>query len=52
VRVVGAEHQRVTDPVALDEHVGTDAIAEQFIPGRELYVSVVGNSLRLFRFRP
>jgi D-alanine-D-alanine ligase len=24
-------------------HVGTDAIAEQFIDGRELYVSVIGN---------
>ena len=33
----------------IHEHVGTDAIAEQFIPGRELYVSVVGNSrLRAF----
>jgi D-alanine-D-alanine ligase len=33
----------------IHERVGTDAIAEQFIPGRELYVSVVGNSrLRSF----
>jgi D-alanine-D-alanine ligase len=33
----------------IHEHVGTDAIAEQFIPGRELYVSVVGNArLRAF----
>ncbi|MGH7718881.1 MAG: D-alanine--D-alanine ligase family protein [Gemmatimonadaceae bacterium] len=31
------------------ERVGTDAIAEQFIDGRELYVSVVGNErLRTF----
>jgi D-alanine-D-alanine ligase len=27
----------------IHEHVGTDAIAEQFIDGRELYVSVIGN---------
>ena len=33
----------------IHERVGTDAIAEQFIPGRELYVSVVGNTrLRAF----
>jgi D-alanine-D-alanine ligase len=33
----------------IHDRVGTDAIAEQFIPGRELYVSVVGNSrLRSF----
>ena len=35
----------------IHERVGTDAIAEQFIPGRELYVSVVGNALRLRRLR-
>ena len=34
----------------IHERVGTDAIAEQFIPGRELYVSVVGNT-RLTTFR-
>lgn len=33
------------------ERVGTDAIAEQFIKGRELYVSVLGNN-RLVAFRP
>ncbi|MEO8880605.1 MAG: D-alanine--D-alanine ligase [Gemmatimonadaceae bacterium] len=33
----------------IHERVGTDAIAEQFIPGRELYVSMVGNArLRSF----
>lgn len=33
------------------ERVGTDAIAEQFIDGRELYVSVLGND-RLRAFAP
>jgi D-alanine-D-alanine ligase len=33
------------------ERVGTDAIAEQFISGRELYVSVLGND-RLVAFTP
>lgn len=33
------------------ERVGTDAIAEQFIEGRELYVSVLGND-RLVAFSP
>ena len=33
------------------ERVGTDAIAEQFIEGRELYVSVLGND-RLVAFAP
>lgn len=33
------------------ERVGTDAIAEQFIAGRELYVSVLGND-RLRAFTP
>ena len=33
------------------ERVGTDAIAEQFISGRELYVSVLGNN-RLVAFTP
>ena len=33
------------------ERVGTDAIAEQFIDGRELYVSVLGND-RLVAFSP
>jgi D-alanine-D-alanine ligase len=33
------------------ERVGTDAIAEQFISGRELYVSVLGND-RLVAFSP
>lgn len=33
------------------ERVGTDAIAEQFIDGRELYVSVLGND-RLVAFTP
>ncbi|HEX6537155.1 MAG TPA: hypothetical protein VF041_21415 [Gemmatimonadaceae bacterium] len=33
----------------IHERVGTDAIAEQFIAGRELYVSIVGNArLRIF----
>jgi D-alanine-D-alanine ligase len=33
------------------ERIGTDAIAEQFIEGRELYVSVLGND-RLVAFSP
>jgi D-alanine-D-alanine ligase len=33
------------------ERIGTDAIAEQFISGRELYVSVLGND-RLVAFTP
>ncbi len=33
------------------ERIGTDAIAEQFIVGRELYVSVLGND-RLVAFTP
>jgi D-alanine-D-alanine ligase len=33
------------------ERIGTDAIAEQFIEGRELYVSVLGND-RLVAFTP
>jgi D-alanine-D-alanine ligase len=33
------------------ERIGTDAIAEQFIVGRELYVSVLGNN-RLVAFTP
>lgn len=33
------------------ERIGTDAIAEQFIQGRELYVSVLGND-RLHAFTP
>ncbi len=33
------------------ERIGTDAIAEQFIDGRELYVSVLGND-RLVAFTP
>ena len=33
------------------ERIGTDAIAEQFIEGRELYVSVLGND-RLAAFTP
>lgn len=35
----------------IHERVGTDAIAEQFIKGRELYVSVLGND-RLVAFSP
>jgi D-alanine-D-alanine ligase len=35
----------------IHERVGTDAIAEQFIEGRELYVSVLGND-RLVAFAP
>lgn len=35
----------------IHERVGTDAIAEQFIDGRELYVSVLGND-RLRAFAP
>jgi D-alanine-D-alanine ligase len=35
----------------IHRHIGTDAIAEQFIPGRELYVGVVGND-RLQTFTP
>ncbi len=35
----------------IHERIGTDAIAEQFISGRELYVSVMGND-RLVAFTP
>ena len=35
----------------IHERIGTDAIAEQFIDGRELYVSVLGND-RLVAFTP
>ncbi|MFT7463565.1 MAG: D-alanine-D-alanine ligase, partial [Pseudohongiellaceae bacterium] len=36
--------QKLEDRVAfIHESVGTDAIAEQYIEGRELYVSVIGN---------
>jgi D-alanine-D-alanine ligase len=35
----------------IHRNVGTDAIAEQFIPGRELYVGVIGND-RLQTFTP
>ncbi|MBX7119032.1 MAG: hypothetical protein K1X31_08540 [Gemmatimonadaceae bacterium] len=35
----------------IHERIGTDAIAEQFIAGRELYVSVLGND-RLAAFTP
>ncbi|HEX6058927.1 MAG TPA: hypothetical protein VFZ11_07895 [Gemmatimonadaceae bacterium] len=53
-----AKASRVQDDEELAErvafihrNVGTDAIAEQFIPGRELYVGVVGND-RLQTFTP
>ena len=29
--------------VFIHEHVGTDAIVEEFVPGREIYVGVLGN---------
>lgn len=44
--------ERLTERVRfVHERIGTDAIAEQFIDGRELYVSVLGND-RLVAFTP
>lgn len=39
------DDQRLADRVTfIHERIGTDAIAEEFIPGRELYVGVIGNT--------
>ena len=44
--------EKLTERVRfVHERIGTDAIAEQFIEGRELYVSVLGND-RLVAFTP
>ena len=44
--------EKLTERVEfIHERVGTDAIAEQFIAGREIYVSVLGNE-RLAAFTP
>lgn len=38
------DDEKLAERVAfVHEHVGTDAIVEEFIPGREVYVSVLGN---------
>ena len=47
-----ASDEELAERVAfIHRNVGTDAIAEQFIPGRELYIGVVGND-RLQTFTP
>jgi D-alanine-D-alanine ligase len=49
---VGDTDEKLAERVRfIHERVGTDAIAEQFITGRELYVSVLGND-RLVAFTP
>jgi D-alanine-D-alanine ligase len=42
--VVDSDEKLAERVVFIHERVGTDAIAEQFIEGRELYVSVLGNN--------
>lgn len=49
--VVDTDDKLVDRVRFVHERVGTDAIAEQFIEGRELYVSVLGND-RLVAFPP
>lgn len=49
--VVDSDEKLVERVRFVHERIGTDAIAEQFIPGRELYVSVLGND-RLVVFNP
>jgi D-alanine-D-alanine ligase len=49
--VVDSDEKLVERVRFIHERVGTDAIAEQFIDGREVYVSVLGNE-RLAAFTP
>lgn len=49
--VVDSDEKLVERVRFVHERIGTDAIAEQFIEGRELYVSVLGND-RLRAFTP
>ena len=41
--VVDSDEKLVERVAFVHEHIGTDAIAEQYIEGRELYVGVLGN---------
>ena len=49
--VVDSDEKLVERVRFIHERIGTDAIAEQFIGGREIYVSVLGND-RLAAFTP
>ena len=49
--VVDSDEKLIERVRFVHERIGTDAIAEQFIAGRELYVSVLGND-RLVAFNP
>lgn len=49
--VVDTDEKLIERVRFVHERIGTDAIAEQFIEGRELYVSVLGND-RLVAFTP
>lgn len=49
--IVDSDEKLVERVRFIHERVGTDAIAEQFINGREIYVSVLGND-RLRAFAP
>jgi D-alanine-D-alanine ligase len=47
--VVDSEEKLKERVTFIHEHIGTDALVEQFIDGRELYVGVMGNNrLRVF----
>jgi len=47
--VVDSEEKLKERVTFIHEHIGTDALVEQFIEGRELYVGVMGNTrLRVF----
>ena len=47
--VVDSEEKLKERVAFIHEHIGTDALVEQFIEGRELYVGVMGNTrLRVF----
>jgi D-alanine-D-alanine ligase len=47
--VVDSEEKLKERVAFIHEHIGTDALVEQFIEGRELYVGVMGNNrLRVF----
>jgi len=41
--IVDSDEKLVERVRFMHEHIGTDAIAEQYIDGRELYVGVIGN---------
>lgn len=49
--IVNADDELAERVRFVHERIGTDAIAEQFIDGREMYVSVLGND-RLVAFTP